>query len=389
MCVFPANTGPNEWFEQEFEKAILDVDMRTTPGVCRLAILGTTNGQILGWDGMRCDPERLAIVKMTAKLRYDELLSAHPVADPLNVFIKPEPHTKKKMLEERYRLISGVSLTDALVDRVMFGWLNRQVLNAVLKTPAYLGWTPVKGGWKTLKDRFGGRSVLCLDKSSWDWTVQEYLVDIWKMFVKEMMHGHPDWWARAVDDRFDLLFKKAVFQFKDGTQVLQGSPGIMKSGCLLTLLLNSVSQSLLHYIAMIRMNLPPRTLEPISVGDDTLQLSLPWPRRYVSELESLGTRIKGLKNRHYIEFVGLGIDDAAVPAYWKKHLFKLTSARAFGEKLAAFQRYYANDENMLRFLQALALARAPDFYVSKIQAVNFMNTADPLYSEWSEASCYV
>lgn len=63
---------------------------------------------------------------------------------------------------------------------------------------------------------------VCVDKSAWDWTVQGWVVDAWKIALKRLC---------VAPERFVALFESAVFRFHDGTRVQQDGKGIMKSGC--------------------------------------------------------------------------------------------------------------------------------------------------------------
>lgn len=339
-----------------------------------MANLGTTNGEILGWDGFCCDASRVKMVVDTVKERFLSVCDGVEYADDLNVFIKQEPHSYKKIDEGRLRLISGVSLIDALVDRVLFRWLMINVVNNVYKTPCMIGWAPSGGGWRFLWDMFRHKPVLCLDKSSWDWTVQAHMIKMWEEFVLELAEDHPPWYATAVKTRFKMLFDKAIFRFKDGTRVEQAEPGIMKSGCYLTIFLNSISQSYLHNLAMQRMGIPMKRYAPLTMGDDTIQESHPWPREYVKHLESFGCKIKGLKVKNYIEFCGFTINDHICrPAYWKKHLFKIQFAKDLFGTLTSYQVQYANDRLMLRFYQLLARQFWPSAYLHERVAKALMN----------------
>lgn len=361
------------YFDVEFIAALKEIDMKSTPGCCQLRTLGPRNADIFCYKDGEMDPDRVALVKELVWTRLNALLDGANVSDNISVFVKPEPHKFGKIKEGRLRLISAVSLIDTLVDRVLFGWLQRKALTVVGETPCLCGWTPLLGGWRYLSQEFRNTPVMCLDKSSWDWTVQAYMVEMWKLFIKSMAVGHHSWWSYAVDKRFEQLFDKAVFEFSDGTTVDQGGVGIMKSGCFLTLLLNSVSQSILHYLAYIRMGENPMKDQPRCVGDDTVQRSVESLERYVDEMSSLGAKVKGFKVQNWVEFCGFAITgDSCFPAYWQKHLFKLQ----FGElkdSLASYQMIYANEPLMFEFLQRVALEVDPKLALSSFEAKQIMN----------------
>lgn len=348
--------------------------MDSSPGCCVLSALGTSNSQIFGYDCGTFDEDRVRYVRAVVRARFDQLRCGTHIADPLNIFIKQEPHKLKKIREGRYRLISAVSLVDTMVDRILFGWLGRVVLNTVGRTPCMVGWSPIRGGWHSFYALYKDRPVLCLDKSSWDWTVQAWLIDFWRDFICELAIGAAPWWHQMVRLRFDLLFEEARFKFKDGLVVEQKVRGIMKSGCFLTIICNSVGQSACHYIANLRLGLNPLSCQPRSNGDDTVQRSVPDLDLYVSELERLGAVVKGAKVRHWVEFSGFAFAGGlCYPAYWQKHLYSLQWTSHLRESLRAYQVLYANEPLMFEFLQRVAIELGPDCCLTLRQAQSIMN----------------
>lgn len=328
--------------------------MHSSPGVCVLERLGPTNKEIFKWDGLRCDPERVEYVRTVVRNRFDTLLGDEPAADPINVFIKAEPHKMKKIEEGRFRLISAVSLVDTLVDRVLAGWLMRTVLNTACTNPCMIGWSPVSGGWKLLDALLPGK-VLCVDKQAWDWTVQEWLIESWLNVIESLAVGAAGWWRRMLRLRFKLLFRDAVFQFPDGSQAQQKCWGVMKSGCYWTILLNSLSQSLLHYVTQFQIGKSLHENEPYTMGDDTIQTYFEYIGEYLSEMAKYGPIIKEAKVTRHKEFAGfVWTQGWCCPAYYNKHLFRLHYGD-LQDFLEMYQILYANDATMLTLLQQVAM----------------------------------
>ncbi|APG75761.1 hypothetical protein 2 [Wenzhou sobemo-like virus 4] len=365
---------PNAWFDSEFNKALKEIDMNSTPGYCMLTNLGSNNAQIFGWDGLTFDPDRVSLVRQHVKLRFDELLYGNAVCDDIKVFVKQEPHKLKKIQDGTYRLISAVSLIDTLIDRILFAWIARAQLSTVGETPCLIGWSPVRGGWRLITNKFANEPVNCLDRSAWDWTVQGYLVDLWILFLENLPVNPPEWWLKMMKLRFKLLFEDAVFRFEDGTRVRQGTKGVMKSGCYLTILLNSLSQSLLHYIANKRCGRPMALKQPFSIGDDTVQEAMSWLPEYVRQLEILGITVKGAKVQHWVEFAGFCFDGkTCYPAYWQKHLFNLKHTQRLGETLMSYQYLYVNEPVMYEFVCRVARELGPRNVLPRIEALDIMN----------------
>lgn len=348
--------------------------MDSTPGYCILTLLGSTNAQIFGWNGLTNDPDRVSIVRAHVKLRFDELLAGRAKSDDIKVFVKQEPHKMKKIQDGTYRLISAVSLIDTFIDRILFAWIARAQLDSVGQTPCLVGWSPVRGGWRSIQERYCGRAVVCLDRSAWDWTVQGYLVDLWILFLENLAINPPKWWLDMLRLRFKLLFEDVWFKFEDGTRVKQGTRGVMKSGCYLTILLNSLSQSLLHYIANGRCGKPMAKNQPHSIGDDTVQEAIYWLDDYVKHLDILGVTVKGAKVQHWVEFAGFCFDGkTCYPAYWQKHLFNLQHTQRLGETLLSYQYLYVNEPVMYEFLCRVARELGPKYVLPKIEALDIMN----------------
>lgn len=335
---------------------------------------GTTNGEILGWDGLHFNQERVSLVKEIVGLRFSRLLAGETVFDDIKVFVKQEAHKLKKLQEGRFRLISAVSLVDTFIDRILFGWIGRAMLNSIGHTPCLVGWSPVRGGWRMLSDRYRNRPVHCLDKEAWDWTVPAWLVDMWLDVILQLGMGAPQWWVDMVKRRFRILFEDAIFQFDDGTRVWQEVKGIQKSGCYLTIILNSLGQSLLHYIAAIRCGIPPDINEPDVIGDDTVQPAVRDLEKYVSNLEDLGVRVKGAKVQHFVEFAGFAYDgNTCWPAYWQKHLFNMAHSPNLAEQLKSYQVLYVHEPVMYEFICRVAREVYPMSLLPKIVALDIMD----------------
>lgn len=364
---------PDEWFEKEFENALEEIDWKSSPGICSLSCMGATNGQVFGWNGKETDPVRTQIVKTTAKARMRSLLLGLEVSDPLMVFVKSEPHKTSKIEEGRFRLISAVSLVDTLVDRILYGWLGRRALQTVGATPVMVGWTPLNGGWRMISNVFAGRDTACLDKTAWDWTVQGYMVDVWETFIKDLILDPPEWWLVLHKARFKQLYSNAVFQFRDGSQFEQSFKGVMKSGCFLTIILNSVSQVFLHLVAQSRLGFPLRENLPLAMGDDTVQFAPRDLQGYIEALRELGALVKEAEKQNWVEFCGMVIlPNCCFPSYWKKHLFNLHYGE-FRELLESYQILYANEPGMLRYLRKVAHMVQPSLVVTEREARRVLN----------------
>lgn len=301
------------------------------------------------------------------------MLDGEDVANPLQVFVKPEPHKKAKLEDGRLRLISAVSFEDTMVDRLLFHWLSEAVVSTVGQSPSMIGWVPIFGNWRAFRNCLPFQ-VLCLDKAAWDWTVQPWLIRVLEEVIKGLAIDPPEWWLTLVAHRFKDLFVRAVFRFLDGTLYQQTIPGIMKSGCFLTIILNTIAQIILHYEACFIAGEDPEATLPYALGDDTVQPSrFKNIHRYVQALESLGAKVKPAQPSTTIEFAGFKIDHTkAVPAYTTKHLYNLEYCPDLPESLRNYQMLYAHHPELFLVFREIAKRRCPQQVMRWSDALSFM-----------------
>lgn len=347
----------NTYVDVLFPLALMEVDLASTPGHCDMAKFGTVNSDALGYDYLtgKFNPERVGFLKMIVKDRMRRLQEA-PVFDHLKVFVKREPHKLAKILEGRMRLISSVSLVDAMIDRLLFLRLVRKINCSFIKTGIMIGWTPLKGGFRHVDAFTQGQTVLMADRSSWDWTFGPWLVKACLDVILDLVIDPPEWWRLVVINRFKSLFDKPTFRFDDGEIVEQKMPGIMKSGCYLTIALNSIAQLIVHAIA--------KPVDPfkgffLCLGDDTLQSDE--PDEYLENIKQMGITLK-VHRSETVEFAGFILSNKwYLPAYTMKHLFRLKHLpfdhrETLASMLENYQVLYAADPKMLQLLREIAVA---------------------------------
>lgn len=352
-----------------FIVAILDVDLNSVPGECSLNRLGSTNREVFGVTDSGYSLDKVSIVRAAVWHRYSLVVKGEVVSDPLKIFIKQEPHKRKKLEENRLRLIMSVSLIDSLVDRILFMKLMYKVVHKYHDTGIMIGWSPVRGGYRLLESKFRGKT-LSMDRKSWDWSVPYWLLLSVRDVIKELSSDAPPWWLKAVDARFSALFENPKFVFGDGATARQEKPGIMKSGCYLTIFINSVAQLILHEMSIASLDLDRSLMEPILVvGDDTLQV---WFERYpdvVKYWESLGFHIETEEHASSPEFAGFKYNKGYYPAYKQKHYFQLshltTNRELAQQTLQNYQVLYWFDKEMLGTIRDIArMLKMPEAYVT-------------------------
>lgn len=352
-------------FDIEFNLALKDLCVDSSVGVCDMAYYGNDVKTALGWDTVSFDPERVEVLR---NLVLGRMENPH-LFDPIRVFVKQEPHKLTKLQEGRLRLISAVSLVDTMVDRVIFGRLVRRVVSTVGSNPIMIGWSPVAtGGSSYPRVVFGGKPVRALDKTAWDWTVRGDLLLRLKKLLKRLMLFLPSDLDELIDRRWEALFRDALFCFGDRVQWRQPGWGVMKSGCYLTILLNSVGQLLLHVQACMNLGLSWR-VKCMVMGDDMTVEDFEGFEDYLMEIRRMGYLVKDSLPSDVVEFCGFQfIGYAAIPTYWRKHVYTIAhqAPQVLVETLDSYQLNYAFDPVFLRWVQ-ICLAKLSPSKVKRVE----------------------
>lgn len=240
--------------------------------------------------------------------------------DPIKIFVKDEPHKRTKIAAGRERIIFALSVVDQMVDRLLF----KPMIDVEVRNPgavvAKAGWSPLPEGYQAIVKQFPG-DVMAVDKTAWDWTMPEWVVYAYFGIKMDQCVDSDDLyegmcWLRMMQ----VVGSEAYIRLPDGRQLQQDSVGLMKSGWLLTLSMNSMAQALQHAVASFAIGEePPRCW---ALGDDFISRAVSKPDDYVRELSRTGCLVKHAKN--ILEFAGFDFTNGGVtPLYWKKHQFLL------------------------------------------------------------------
>ncbi|QKN22680.1 RNA-dependent RNA polymerase [Erysiphe necator associated luteo-like virus 1] len=276
-------------------------------------------------------------------------LETKPVSGRIKVFVKQEEHKTSKVEEGRYRLISAVSLIDTLVDRMLFpGLYDRAVRGAYSGSPIAVGWSFLRGGYNYVTDRIS--SPLAVDMSSWDWTVQSWMVVCYHDVFARLNVRPSVAWRNIWLNRCRALFK-SEFQLPSGTVLRQRKYGIVKSGSWLTLLGNSILQLVVDNVINVRHPYCKRGFRYF-MGDDTLKEDHLIPDAvYLDELRKLGLVAKMVERK--FDFCGFDLQTVQ-PLYRGRHLWRLSHCddEVFAETLQSYRLLYhrSNDVEMKKLL---------------------------------------
>lgn len=239
-------------------------------------------------------------------------------SDPVRLFIKPEPHKRKKLDSHRYRLISSVSILDQIIDHMVFGPMNDNLIRNWPFIPNRPGWSQLVGGWKAMPVE----TWTATDKSGWDWSCNAWYFEMALQVRLDLCENPSKEWLDLAVWRYQQLFKEVRFITSGGLILRQKRPGVMKSGCVNTISDNSMMQVMLHIRVCLHLGIPIGRM--LSMGDDVLQET---PEREQEYLDLLGQFCHVKQAAHCNEFAGFRFHGKNVePLYKGKHAFALLHA---------------------------------------------------------------
>lgn len=312
-CVFEVDDDFDSY--QSFSRALGRVDRLSSPGYpyCRES---TTNGEFLGWDGFKYQPDRVARLWHDVRSVF-ETCNADCM---LRLFIKNEPHSKEKVASGRFRIILAAPLNIQICWHMVFDKMNDLEIDHCYHIPSQQGIVLPGGGWKQYTRQWKSRGYdTGLDKRAWDWTVPGWLIDLELSFRHRMARGNRvDAWLEIATELYRTTFRDSKLLCSDGTVYIQEVPGVMKSGCVNTISANSHMQCMVHIFACREMCVSIHPL-PVCCGDDTLQCQ--WQATDLSIYAKYGAIVKSASSS--LEFVGHEFtEDGPIPLYFDKHVVK-------------------------------------------------------------------
>jgi len=292
-------------------KFMPEPDYNTRDGIRRIIestlVKGSKSaGHPYGADGMPTNGDVLRNVGVDGLI--DIVVREWDAPFDLKVFLKGEPHKKKKIDDCMLRIITAFPLHKMVKHQTIFEKLTSVSVSNWRKSPVAFFSPQVPGDVESIWGRMKGR-VLETDKSNWDFNMFEYVFDILKQIIIKLAVKHPD----MSDEMFDIYLSDvskaidevcydSVYRCSNGHCYRLNGGGIMKSGWVLTYLANSISQLILHLLVSIRMGLTDTEIlsadyEFICGGDDVLQ-TVPDVfdvERCIYEYSRLGIKITGHK----------------------------------------------------------------------------------------------
>lgn len=336
-----------------------------SPGV-PLAAVCTTNGGLIDNHAqmvVNIAYERLKLLSLDVDLSNATArdLVENGFCDPVRLFVKQEPHSRRKLREGRFRLISSVSVVDQLIERLLFSVQNNLEILTWASIPSKPGMglslsTQARLLFMDLKVKHQRAPAACADISGFDWSVQGWEFGA-ELYMRRRLMGP------ALLDNKRLLnvlkhrfrcFSLSVFQLSDGTLIEQMEPGIMKSGSYLTSSMNSRIRCLMAELI--------GALWCIAMGDDSVEGFVPdAPEKYAA----LGHTCKDYQtcpvdysgNLLSVDFCSHFIsENTAFLAMWPKTLYRyLSSTRPQFEDIKAELLSSPKWNSIARYLRSVQL----------------------------------
>jgi len=267
----------------------------------------------------------------------------------LKLFIKGEPHKKKKIDEEMLRPIAGFPLTKMIKHQAIFREMLDTAVQQWKHSPIKYGYSPhVPGDLEHLIKQFeGADSIYESDKTNWDFNMFDYLFVICKKIIVQLAlrptdMEDADWneYIKDIEDSIDEV-RDCEYRCTNGTMIKSGYKGIMKSGWLLTIFVNSLAQLVSDMLFKVRMGIDTKELLSASHvmvcgGDDIVQ-SFPVGfdvEKYVTVAKQFGfvIELKKHKTMKEVEFFGNVISHnqlfwTFVPVRFTKHIENLSTTK--------------------------------------------------------------
>lgn len=342
---------PTDFLEySHFKRVVNNLNWKSSPGYKYIQQGYTTNGQLFKTiDGIP-NEERVRVM-------YEVVMGkiANKEASPIHVFIKPEPHKHKKIAQHRYRLIYSVCVDDTLIDAMLCGTMNKNMIDNYIDLPTKVGWSPYMGGWKLIPQI----NVQAIDVSAWDQLIELYLLYMVRDLRKYFCQNRTPIFDELLDWRYYELYENPILVFSNGVTLRQKFKGVLKSGSFNTISDNCLMWELTYLRTVVELNKQGKNVRVkprLFMGDDCLMESQP-PEFF----ERLG-QLLNLKHIHpAAEFAGMRfIKDRIEPCYLGKHAYNLLhlDPDVAQEVAASYSLLYARSKHE-RFMRTVLLELGP------------------------------
>lgn len=264
------------------------------------------------------------------------------LCDPVRLFVKNEPHTQTKASEERWRLISSVSIEDEIIERLLCSKQNEAEIENWLTCPSKPGIglsldEQSLAFFKSMEERLGEAHEA--DVRGWDNSVKYWMYEFdVQCRIRLCGASKESAFAKILRARFWCL-ARSVFSTSDGKLFKQLMPGWMKSGSYITSSTNSRMRVGLAYILGAKWC--------VAMGDDSLES---YVADAIAKYDEFGIDVKMYREcGSSFEFCSNRfVDGVAVPLNWAKGLYRLLCSAPSMERLEQFEREYRHSPELDR-----------------------------------------
>lgn len=255
----------------------------STPGI-PWAQYGSTNSKVLATASGTI--ARAVVESLLCTIRCGEGVFAmgaeelvlSGIRDPVRLFVKEEPHSLKKIMSGKLRLISGVSLVDQLKERLICRLQNSAEINSWETCPSKPGVGLDDESMlvvaDTLDGLLAGGDLSAMDISGWDWSVKD-----WELKADAEFRRRSTGSSRG--SLFDFLLRaqahcvsNSVLVMPNGDMYAQLDPGIQLSGSYCTSSSNSRMRIVASLVARQMAGHPLTGVDMIAMGDDSVERHL-------------------------------------------------------------------------------------------------------------------
>nr|QDH89722.1 MAG: RNA-dependent RNA polymerase [Riboviria sp.] len=135
--------------------------------------------------------------------------------DPIRCFVKNEPHANRKIESGKLRIISGVSVVDQLIERVLYSRQSNLNIRKWEEVPFKPGMGLHDAGLVSLYEQMMSLpSRAESDISAWDQSVPGWLLQAWSEYLITLAEADNSCYSRIVRAR-NVCHRRSIYQTSD------------------------------------------------------------------------------------------------------------------------------------------------------------------------------
>jgi hypothetical protein len=213
--------------------------------------------------------EQLSKVELSESELFDDpsLAINRGWCDPMRVFVKDEPHSMKKRQQRRWRLINSLSITDQIVERLLFSTQDSAEIAVWEHIPSKSGMgLDDESVSKLLRYADANNLNLSTDVENWDWRAPDQFIRAEAKCRVLLNQARDVSWERCVLNWY-VLHSHRVLMLSNGTCFKRTILGGQASGRKVTSSSNGRARCLLEAVVAARLGYEPAFM---TQGDDAV-----------------------------------------------------------------------------------------------------------------------